>query len=140
MNRRTSSELAIGCLLITISIVSRLIPHAPNFTPVSAIALFAGFYFRNRTVGAAVPLLSLVLSDLIVGTYEPALMAAVYASTLAPLLFGHALQRKLKPGRLAAFSLGSSVLFFLTTNFAVWLFGSWYASSWEGLVACFAAG
>jgi Family of unknown function (DUF6580) len=71
---------------------------------------------------------------------RPSLMAAVYASTLVPLLFGRTLQRQLKPGRLAACSLGSSILFFLITNFAVWQFGSWYSHNWEGLVACFVAG
>jgi hypothetical protein len=38
--------------------------------------------------------------------------------------------------------LASSVLFFLITNFAVWLYrrGEVYADSWAGLLACYEAG
>ena len=33
--------------LILIMVVSRLIPHPPNFTPIIAIAMMSGFFFKN---------------------------------------------------------------------------------------------
>ena len=44
-------------LVILIAALSRLIPHAPNFTPIIAIGLFSGFYFRgNKTLAILLPL------------------------------------------------------------------------------------
>jgi hypothetical protein len=134
------ADFAVALVLIAAGVLSRIIPHPPNFTAVSALALFASFYLGNWKLGPAVTLVTLITSDLVVGTYEPQLMASVYAASLIPLILGRNLRGRLLPGRLAACSLGSSIAFFLTTNFAVWLFGNWYASDWGGLVACFAAG
>ena len=35
-------------ILIGIAIISRLIPHPPNFTPITAIALFSTIHFKNK--------------------------------------------------------------------------------------------
>ena len=35
----------------------------PNFAPVAAMALFAGYYFRSRIVALCVPLLVMTISD-----------------------------------------------------------------------------
>jgi hypothetical protein len=35
--------------------------------------------------------------------------------------------------------LSCSLIFFVTTNFAVWAFGSLYPHSWQGLVQCYVA-
>jgi hypothetical protein len=140
MNRRLFAGFAVACLLIALGILSRLIPHPPNFTPVAALAMFGSFYFGSWKLGTAVPVVSLVLSDIVLGMYEPSLMAAVYASSLVPLVFGRMLRQRLKPGRVLLCALCSSIAFYMTTNFAVWLFGSWYASDWNGLTTCFVAG
>jgi hypothetical protein len=66
-------------------------------------------------------------------------MAAVYLASLLPLLLGRVLRRRVTVGRLASCAVVSSVAFFVTTNFAVWLIGDWYANDWNGLIACYAA-
>src|SRR5262245_56728663 len=139
MNRRLITDIAVACLLIAIGVTTRLIPHAPNFTAVGAMTLFASFYLRDWKLAPAIPLITLALSDIFAGAYERALMAAVYASSLFPWLLGWTLRSQLGIGYLALCAVGSSVGFFLSTNFAVWLFGNWYSADWNGLVSCFAA-
>ena len=53
--------------IIVIAILSRLIPHPPNFTPITAVALFSIINFKNKYIGLAIPLICLIISDLILG-------------------------------------------------------------------------
>ena len=55
----------------------------PNFKPVVAVALYAGFLLDRRWWTWLVPLLILLLSDLFIGFYDGLLMASVYLSMLA---------------------------------------------------------
>ena len=54
-------------LTIIFGIICRVIPHPPNFSPVTAIALFGGLNFSDKRVAYSVPLVILFLSDLILG-------------------------------------------------------------------------
>jgi hypothetical protein len=42
------TDLALAFGLVGLDIIARLAPHAPNFTPVAASALFAGAVLRSR--------------------------------------------------------------------------------------------
>ena len=55
--------------LILLASFSRIIPHAPNFTPIGAIALFGGAYFNNKHQAFIIPILSLWISDLVINNY-----------------------------------------------------------------------
>ena len=120
----------------------------PNFAPVAALALFAGFYFRRPLVAGLVPVTTMVASDLVIGGYHLPLMLTVYGALTAPTLLGLGLRRA---GRLRAASsltadgagvvgccLLSSIFFFLVTNFAVWATSSVYDGSWSSLMYCYA--
>ncbi|MFM7079735.1 MAG: DUF6580 family putative transport protein, partial [Bacteroidota bacterium] len=50
--------------LVIVSL-ARLLPHMPNFTPVGAIALFAGTYIANKRLAFLIPLAILFVSDLL---------------------------------------------------------------------------
>ena len=52
-------------ILIGIAILSRLIPHPPNFTPITAIALFSTIHFKNKILTYLIPIIGLFISDLI---------------------------------------------------------------------------
>ncbi len=114
-------------LLVFLAAFSRLVPHWPNVTAVGGLALFSGARLR-RGWAFGVPLLAMALSDLLIdfGSGRPVLSPvrlAVYASLLAAVALG----RLLRPGaglaRFAGVTLGASTIFFLVTNFAVWLGG-----------------
>ncbi len=120
-------------LLITfavVAILSRLIPHVPNFTAVTATALFAGRFFERKALAYALPLAVMVISDVILGFYTISLF--VYASFAAVVLIGQL------SGRMNVVSvLVSSLVFFVLSNFGVWVLA--YPKTIEGFVACYTA-
>ena len=136
---RTPVPLIIFVGLLGVGMAGRLLPHPPNFTPIAAAALFAGFYFSNRLVAAVVPMAILGLSDLIIGTYILPLMLTVYGAFLFPLIFRRWLREKLSAVRVGTGAVCGSVFFFVSTNLSVWLFGGWYPSTPGGLAHCFLA-
>jgi len=116
--------------IIVIAIFSRLIPHPPNFTPVTAVALFSIINFKNKYIGLSIPILCLLISDLIIGISLINLF--VYLSFIVISGVGYIF------GKINLKSiLLSSLIFFLVTNFGVWLIG--YPNTLEGFVACYIA-
>lgn len=127
--------IAIGLLMLA-GIAYRLFPHPPNFAPVAAISLFSGFYFRRYFI--AIPLAAMFISDIFLGFYDWKLMAVVYSSFALIGLLGILMRKNKSILSLFSCSFVGSVLFFLLTNFAVWVFSSWYPHNWQGLVECYA--
>jgi hypothetical protein len=129
---------------ILLAALSRLLPHPPNFTPVIAIALFAGAYFRNSLWAWVLPLCVMMVSDLglwwLHGYDLFTLMRLViYLSLLAIVGIGIPVGRKISVSGVLGGSLAGAILFFVVTNFAVWLGGRLYPMTWEGLMACYTA-
>lgn len=118
---------------------SRVLPHPPNFTPIGAMALFGGAYFGNRLAAFAVPLGAMLLSDAVIGLHSG--MALVYLCFAATVCIGLRLHARKSAARVASASLGSAILFYVVTNFAVWLggHGRLYPMTFEGLVGCYVA-
>ena len=52
---------------ILIAVWFRLIPHLPNFTPVTSLALFSGLMLTRKWLSISVPLIAMILSDLVLG-------------------------------------------------------------------------
>src|SRR5262249_61275032 len=80
------AELALALGLVALDVVARLAPHAPNFTPVAASALFAGAVLRSRTLALAVPLAAMVVSDLVLGWHDWRVRGGVHAPLALPVL------------------------------------------------------
>jgi hypothetical protein len=124
---------------------TRLVPHPPNLTPVAALALFGGAYFSNRIAAFAVPLAAMLLSDLALGLihYGTAIFSSmpfVYASLVLTVLLGlWVRRRRCSPVAIAGAALASSILFFIISNFGVWLQWNLYPKTLEGLAACYIA-
>src|SRR4030095_2454209 len=128
-------------LLITILVLaaaaSRLIPHPPNFAPITALALFSGANFSREWLAFVIPLSALLLSDVVLGFYRQ--MWIVYGSFCLIASIGLLLRNRTSANTVAGASLVSSLLFFFLTNLCVWVFGSLYPKTAEGLVTCFVA-
>ena len=131
-----SKRLWIG--MVVLCACARLLPHPWNFTPLIAIGLFAGSKARLAGTGVLATLAALALSDAVMGFYSG--FWYVYGAALVPVLFGRLIRDKNSVVAVAGAAVGSSVSFFLITNFAVWATGSLYPHSTVGLAACFAAG
>ena len=135
--------LALTALVVAAAAM-RLVPHPPNFSPIAAIALFGGACFGDRRAAFAVPLIAMFLSDCLLGLTEYgtaafSMMPYVYGSFLLTTCLGLWVRKKPWVLRAAAATLISAVLFFVITNFGVWLNGQLYPKTWDGLVACYVA-
>lgn len=126
-------KFVIALLFILAGIGLRLVPHAPNFTPIAAIALFGGVYFSKKTA-LILPVLAMLISDVFIGFYDLKIMAAVYGSFILCAILGFWLKKRKKWQTVAGAAILSSVLFFLITNFAVWAFSPWYAKTFSGII------
>jgi hypothetical protein len=116
----------------------RLVPHPPNFTPIGAMALFSGAYLGRRgAVALVVPLGALFLSDLVLGFYRG--MPTVYFSVALIVIIGWVALRRVSPIRVGGAAVASSVLFFVLTNFGMWLSSGFYPRTLAGLEACYIA-
>jgi hypothetical protein len=129
--------------MIVLAALSRLIPHPPNFSPVEAMALFGGAYFAKRWLGLAMPLVAMLISDISLGMVNGGLylehftslsFLLVYGCIALSSLMGFAMRGKVNTTRVVGYSIAGSILFFLVTNFGVWL----TASSMPGSEACIA--
>jgi hypothetical protein len=134
-----AAELPLAPGLVALDVVARLLPHAPNFTPIAASAVFAGMILRSRTLALTVPLAAILISDLVVGGYDWRVMAIVYAALTLPALLAMATRRFRTSIVIVPVVLSSSVIFFLTTNFAVWAWSGIYPLTFSGLVYCYTA-
>jgi len=130
-----------GNITIIVSIIlllasSRLLKHPFNFTPIAAMALFSGCYLK-KYIWIFLPILALLISDFFIGFYDIKLMSFVYLSFILTFLLGHFYSKHKKWYNLIFISLSSSIIFFLLTNFSVWMFSSWYPQTYNGLKDCF---
>jgi hypothetical protein len=145
-------------LMILAAASLRLLPGPANFAAGGALALFAGASFADRRLGVAMPLLALFVSDLgievlyrlqwssLPGIYPE--MWTVYICYALIAVLGWSLRqwRHLLP--VASAAVAASLLFFLITNFFVWLLSpavdaplhGYYLKNWDGLMLCYDMG
>ncbi len=116
-------------------IFSRLIPHIPNFVPLMGLALFAGYYLKNSKWALLAPLAAMLISDIIIGFHST--MWAVYGSLLLSSIISIKGLKSYNLIKIGALSISTALIFFIITNFAVWLDGFLYERSFAGLVQCY---
>ena len=121
--------------LILILAFSRLLPHPPNFTPIIAAAMLSAYFFRNIYVSLLVLIISMILSDLIIGFYSNYFL--VYFSLLLIVVIFSTITKKINFKNLFLYGIFSSLIFFIITNFGVWAFGSLYEKNLFGLINCY---
>ncbi|MBI3550470.1 MAG: hypothetical protein HY078_15640 [Elusimicrobia bacterium] len=135
MNNR--STLTITLICIALGAASRLLPHPPNVTPLTAMALLGGAYLSTGQA-LVLPLAILFVSDLVLGLHST--IPFVYASFLVVALMGQWLKTRQSGATTLAACLGGSILFYAVTNFGVWMTSSMYPHTGSGLFSCYAAG
>lgn len=133
------SLLIIAGALVAFAVIMRIVPHAPNMTPVAAIA-FASSLYLGRRWAIILPLAALLLSDMIIGFYGWQVMLSVYGSfgLIGVISWIGRRYRSVLPVGLSVIS--GSILFFLITNGAVWMFSPWYEKSLTGLLYSYEMG
>ncbi len=118
--------------------LSRLLPHAPNFTALTAVSLFAGSMWGFSLATFLVPLLAMFLTDMVFGSHPTTLY--VYGSVFLISFLGALALKQRKAGRIIATTFVSSALFYLVTNFGVWMEAGLYPPTASGLAESYLMG
>lgn len=136
-----------------------------NFSPVAALALFAGAHFERKRWAFVLPLMAMFAGDVALGVLAPtttvsssalttqivadpgleelppqtfhAVMPVVYATFAAVVGIGLLLRERRRPMLVASAAVASSVLFYVTTNFAHWALTDMYPKTLAGLGSCY---
>jgi len=133
------SDLLLALALIGLCVAVRMLPHVSNFSPVAAAALFAGAMIGRRALALMVPVAALLIGDLLIGFYDWRVMTVVYAALAMPALIGM-MARGYRPWFTAiGGAFAASLIFFITTNLAVWAFSGLYSLDGAGLIQCYIA-
>ena len=148
--KNSRSTLLAFILLIVVASLYRVWDGRPfGFAPQIAMAIFGGAVIGDKRLAFVLPLLSILVSDLlyqllyinglttIAGFYEGQWqMYLLYAGLI---VFGF-LMKKVNFRNVVGFSLGGSLLFFIISNFLVWLGGGGLGrpQTFDGLMLCYA--
>ncbi len=141
--KSSNRKLILALVLIAAGVILRLLQLTPNFSPVTAIALFGGACLTDKRLSLIVPVVSLLLGDIFLSVmnHYPLFhdtILFVYGAYLLIALLGWQLRDgRFSYGKTLGFAVAASVLFFFLTNFGVWAAGSLYPQTAEGLTACF---
>ena len=127
--------------LIIILAFARLIPHPPNFTPIIAVAIISGYFFKNFNLSVLILLAAMLISDLFIGFYKNIIF--VYLSLIFITFIFHKISSNISFKNLFIYGFAGSLIFFVISNFGVWVLGSpgaqdiAYEKSLNGLIQCY---
>ena len=126
----TKNQYYVILFIILALAIARIIPHPPNFTPVLALTLYTSIYFGLRS--SPFVILAFALSDYFLGFHQ--LLIFTWGSLAIISVIG--MFGKSFLSRLSLLFL-SSIIFFVCSNFGVWLFSEFYTKDLEGLLQCY---
>ena len=128
--------------LVLLLAFSRLIPHPPNFTPIVAVAIMSGYFFKNIKLSFVVLLIAMLLVDVFFGFYKH--MLFVYLSLFLITFIFLKISDKINFKNLFIFGFLGSLIFYLVSNFGVWASGVLspvtnlpYEKDLNGLISCY---
>tara|TARA_B100000900_G_C20556568_1_gene707075 strand:- start:122 stop:664 length:543 start_codon:yes stop_codon:yes gene_type:complete len=108
----------------------RYLPHPPNFTPVIAFGIYLPVIFGIWSIPFFI--LSFAITDFFVGFHS--LMIWTWGSLVIISLF---FKLSYDAFSRVSLSLFGACLFFIFTNFGVWLGSSYYEANIQGLFSCY---
>ena len=119
------------CIGIFIAIcVSRFIPHPPNFTSLIALSFYVPALLGRKYIPAII--LSFAFTDIIIGYHTGThwTWGSVFVIGLISKYFNKNINLRLGGALLGA------CIFFLITNFGVWVSGM-YGHTLQGMISCY---
>ena len=128
------NDLMIPIIMMTLLIISRMISDIPNFTATIALIMFTSYLIRDKFLSVLVILVSQIISDLYIGIYSS--MFFVYGAYVFIALLSPIIMNKLSFKSVLISSLVTPTIFYIVSNFGVWLNGS-YGYSLNGLLSCY---
>ena len=126
-------------VIIFLAALTRLIPHPPNFTPIVAVGFLSGIFLKDYKYFYLIPITAMLLSDLTleyfygIGIHK--IMPFVYIGILCSAFIGKRLHSGSKVHKTFIYLFSSSLLFFIVSNFGVWIVG--YPKTVPGIISCY---
>ena len=153
--KKDNSLIVSFVLLVIIASLYRVLPGRPlGFAPQIAMALFSGSIVKDKKFAFLLPLLTMLLSDIIYevlfqfkvssipGFYSGQLLN--YILFIGLTVIGFAI-KKSNPVQIVAGSVAGTLIYFLLSNFTVWIGGGLditnmpYPKTMDGLIMCYTA-
>jgi hypothetical protein len=130
-------------LVVLVAVLTRFIPHMPNFSPVFAALLFGGAHLKRRDA-IWYPVALLAVSDFLLTTLVYRMrvgwgQSIIWLAFAVVVLIGYWLRKHESVGSVGFAALAGPTAFFVISNFGVWLSGHMYPATWDGLVTCYVA-
>ncbi|MCM8811884.1 MAG: hypothetical protein NC910_02385 [Candidatus Omnitrophica bacterium] len=133
-------QVRLPLFFVFMAVILRVMPHIPNIAPVIGIGLFCGATLPKRWAPLAA-VSAMAAGDLLLGWIPEHLFG--WAAVALSAGIGFLLRKRRTVAGVVGCSALASTLFFLLSNFGVWLFGcgkGYYPADAGGLAACYAAG
>jgi len=135
-------------LVIFVTAFARIIPHIENFTPVIALCMFSGLSLTGNKIKYIIPLLAVFISDLFLNIFVYNLNHGIflyegviwqYISYILIILISSKFRKiNIKyTAKIILLMILMCSLFFIISNFGVWVSSNMYAHYIEGLFACY---
>ena len=150
MNHKRTKISVIVAIVLGAGLM-RLLPNTNGFVPVTAATVFAAAFIGRKGWAVLLPIFSVWATDLVLNNsiyssfYEGFTWfttGSVFQFSAYALisLLGFQVGQNASSARIGGFSILSSIIFFLVSNFGVWVAGGFYAPSFSGLMECYAMG
>ncbi len=144
MNLTSSQKLILALSLAGGTIFLRVMPHMPNFSAMTALALFAVVFFGWKVESFLIVLGTQLVGDLILGILNEDVIYAFHKTSLSTYgslaligLLGYFLSKKVDLTRTIPFAVASSLLYWGITNLHCWYTFPEYTKDLTGLYECY---
>jgi len=139
-------RIGVAYVVVLVAVLTRFVPHLPNFSPVFAALLFGGAHLKRRDA-IWYPLVLLAASDFALTTLVYRInigidQGIIWLAFTVVALIGYSVRTRENVSSIAVAAFAGPTAFFLISNFGVWLGGHgtrMYPATWDGLMACYVA-
>ncbi len=148
MQKQNKTSILIAVMLVLAAAISRVILYPHNFSPMVGMALFAGATFSDKRLAFALPIFSMLLSDIMFEVFKVAPgfwgwgQLIGYGIFALITLFAFTL-KKVNVLNVVGYSIASSVIFFMLSNLSYFLIDNniyhTYTSDFSGFINCYVA-
>ena len=132
---KNKNTIIVFVTLFLLAVLSRWVSHLWNFTLVGSAFIFAAAYFTDKKISVVLMLLTMLISDYIIGFHSQ--MISVYLGYLVLLSFGFLLNTQSNRLKILGYSFAGTFAFYLISNFGVWTEGQLYPKTLAGLIDCY---
>ena len=126
MEKQKYSSIFIASILVLLAAISRVAMYPDNFSPMIGMAIFGGAVIKDKRMAFALPLFSMLLSDVMFEVFDIAQGFWGWGQLIGYGIFGLITViafslKKFTVLNIAGYSLMSSVIFFILSNLSFFI-------------------